>query len=138
MQSGMNKLVLNKELPHRRVDNVVYQGDKPLLKMIDHKFPDFDPMSVEGLKYTEKYYSMYPDKIEIYDQSLLFEVEIREKKQKNVVIRTPDLFSKVKPGSRKDQVKQLLDEGITSSKQIADILGTNPSYVQRLIKEIQT
>lgn len=39
--------------------------------------------------------------------------------------------------SRKEQVKYWMDKGMTSTKQIADHMGANPSYVQRLKKQLQ-
>jgi hypothetical protein len=42
----------------------------------------------------------------------------------------------IKIGSRKDQIKELMNKGMTSPSEIAKSLGTNASYVQRLIKEI--
>lgn len=140
MENGTKKLQLklNRELEYRRENNVVYQEDRPLLKVTDCMLPDFNPLSEKGLEYHEKFYNMFPEKVEVYDQELLFEVEIKVRKQKNVVIRDLNLFDQtLKVGSRKEQVSELLTQGTTSPKVIADILGTNASYVQRLIKEIQ-
>jgi transposase len=39
--------------------------------------------------------------------------------------------------TRKDQVRQLLDQGTTSSSKIAEELCTNASYVARLVKQIK-
>lgn len=39
-------------------------------------------------------------------------------------------------GSRLDQVRQLVESGMTSSTKIAKEIGANPSYVNRLIKQL--
>lgn len=40
-------------------------------------------------------------------------------------------------GSRKDQVKKLLSEGYSSPTEIANIVGSHPSYISQLIKKLQ-
>jgi len=55
----------------------------------------------------------------------------REAKVEEKVAETP------KSGSRKDQVKDLYLNGTTSPKAIAEVIGANPSYVHRLLKQIK-
>ena len=40
--------------------------------------------------------------------------------------------------TRKEQVKKLMDEGMTSAKQIADKIGAHPSYVSALIRKFRS
>lgn len=44
---------------------------------------------------------------------------------------------KIKKPSRLDQVRKLYESGITSPKQIAEELGTNTSYVHRLLTKVK-
>ena len=54
---------------------------------------------------------------------------IEDKAKKNV-------GKAVKKGSRKQQVKEAYDGGLTKPSDIARALGMNPAYVSRLLKEI--
>lgn len=38
--------------------------------------------------------------------------------------------------SRKEQIKELMDQGITSAKEIAEKIGAHPSYVSTIMKKI--
>jgi len=58
---------------------------------------------------------------------------IREKKPTYVVVDDP---SGQKPMTRKEQVNYYLQLGIESATEIANLIGSNPSYVSQLIKKI--
>lgn len=82
------------------------------------------------------------DKVPIYKKKTKVAEEKpqppKPKKEKAPVKKDPPkkTAKPAKKGSRKDQVRALLKSGVTDPKKIADELGTHPSYVWRLIKEI--
>lgn len=54
---------------YSRKDNVVYDDTgKPVIKMLAHKFPDWEILSNEGINYINRYREMYPQNIEIMSE----------------------------------------------------------------------
>lgn len=121
---------------YKRVDNILYANDLPIIKFTHSKFPDFDPLSQQGVKYMQSYIDMWPQHYEICEGWIVADDPTPQEVVINVGGVALDSLEGTVTLTRKQQVEFYLNQGITSPKQIAQEIGTNPSYVQRLIKEI--
>jgi len=116
-----------------------------------HKSLNIDKQTITDAAFLTKkqFYDKYNDKLKekaslscsaIYAQIrntiVDHKIPISKKRKTNKrKVQTNSTATPIK-GSRKDQVAQLLKQGMTSPSEIAKTLGTNASYVHRLIKQI--
>lgn len=147
---------------YSRVNSVLLENGVEILRFLETFPVNIEQFSEDNIKYHEKYitanpdlvewlieeedqYEYYKDEIEAekrqYEEmkkssKIHLEEKFKAKEQKETIDQTQvDSFDPT--WSRKEQVKFYLDRGVESSKEIAEKIGTNPSYVQRLIKEIK-
>lgn len=144
---------LDRRKKYSRIDSILYEDGVSILKLLQ-EFPINIPEFQESdFKYHEKYIAANPNFI----MWTCGDEEIRRfksdvglaKKVDRVAVQVvgkdnPTNIEKANESSevdstlsRKDQVRWYLESGISSPKEIAEKLGTNPSYVQRLKKEIE-
>lgn len=140
---------------YKRIDNVLYCNDTAIIKFTHSKFPDFDPLSEQGVKYMQSYINMWPQHFEILIE-VVISTDINEKEaiekymsHERVEKQTERFIDFEQPvpewseldfnpqWSRQQQVQFYLERGYTSASSIAQKIDANPTYVQRLIKQLQ-
>lgn len=170
---------------YKRIDNILYCNDIAIVKFTHSKFPDFDPLSEQGVKYMQSYIDTWKDhnyfeilpgwmvaddvqeelidvekcrtSVEYFVEKVVIPFnEIRPKSSQNTsgslkfhedlsksMTQSSEIESKWSESdfnpqwSRKQQVEFWVDRGHTSANTIAQIINANPSYVQRLLKQVK-
>lgn len=158
---------------YKRIDNILYCNDIAIVKFTYSKFPDFDLLSEQGVKYMQSYIDtwknhnyfevlpgwMVADDVQeeldfmnlevpqhlqqiidrvkqgaeaIYKASTIPIVDFEIKSSTTFGVESHDPNS-----SRLDQVRYWFSRGVTSPSIIASTIDANPSYVQRLLKQVK-
>jgi hypothetical protein len=146
---------------YKRIDNILYCDDIAIIKFTHSKFPNFDPLSEQGVKYMQSYINMWPQHFEILEgwittDDVEEEIIDIEKCRTSIeyfvekVVKGPQVIpfhhtitsqwieNDFNPQwSRQQQVQFYLERGYTSASAIAQKINANPSYIQRLLKQLQ-
>lgn len=145
---------LNLAQTYKRIDNILYCEDIAIVKFIKDQFPDFDSLTLQGIRYMQKYIDMYPQYCEVLEGWIVsddiiehtnFHLQDNCERIENQIVREQQIQSITTFGveghdpnsSRLEQVRYCFSKGVTSASIIASTIDANPSYVQRLLKQIQ-
>jgi hypothetical protein len=60
-------MLLDPNTAYNRVDGIIYQGDTPIIRLLGTKFPDYSPLSEQGVIYMNSYFAHNPDLYEVLD-----------------------------------------------------------------------
>ena len=146
------KLDRNKQ--YQRIDSYLIENGVQILKFLQEFSVNIDHFEENHFIYHEKYISDNPtqiewlieeeEQLEYYCDEYKRGQEVVEKEEKEVEVveevnqQDTDISSFNPTWSRKQQVKFYLDRGVDKVSEIAEKIGANPSYVQRLVKEIKS
>lgn len=145
------KLDRNKQ--YQRIDSYLIENGVQILKFLQEFSVNVDHFEENHFIYHEKYISDNPTQIEwlieeeeqleyYCDEYKRGQEGVVEEKEVEVVEEVnqqdTDISSFNPTWSRKQQVKFYLDRGVEKVSEIAEKIGANPSYVQRLVKEIKS
>lgn len=158
---------------YKRIDNILYCNDIAIVKFTHSKFPDFNPLGEQGVKYIQSYIDMWKDHNyfevlpgwmvadDTQEELDLMNLEVPQHLQqiidgvkqgaeaihKALMIPITDFEIKSSTtfgveshdpnSSRLDQVRYWFSRGVTSPSIIASTIDANPSYVQRLLKQVK-
>jgi hypothetical protein len=145
---------LNLQCTFKRVDNILYQDDEPVVRF-KQTFADLPTMLKGTVEYMQKYINMFPDLIEVLGErdvkvleDLLFindyvtqldqisTLVVVEQSQMPADDLSSDSESHNPNSPRIDQVRFYMQKGGDKASIIASKIDAHPSYVQRLIKQI--
>jgi hypothetical protein len=102
------------------------------VKQID-SIDQANPLVEKGSEYASKH---RPSKEDKQTTPLPKAAAVSKVRVESEIVK-PEKIVEVSQGSRLDQVRDLMQQGITSPSKIAAMLNTNASYVQRLKKQIE-
>lgn len=135
---------LHRDRQYSRKNSFLIENGVEIVKFLQGFPVDIEKFNEGDIKYHEKYITDNPDLVEwlIEEDEML---EYYRDDFEKVIVEKEIVVSKSQEGvesfdptwSRKRQVQFYLDRGIEKSSEIAEKIGANPSYVQRLIKEIK-
>lgn len=60
-------MLLDPNTTYNRVGGIIYQGDEPIIRLLGTKFPDYSPLSEQGVAYMNNYFKHNPDLFEVID-----------------------------------------------------------------------
>ena len=136
-------MIFNKEKRYARINSILLEDGIGMLEFKQKFAVDIESLSEDDKKYHEKYIAA---NYELIDWMISEEEQQKRKIKSTPTICTPktieakitvNLDEEIDPTwSRLKQVSYLMEKGETSSSKIAEKLGTNPSYVHRLMKPI--
>ena len=146
------KLDRNKQ--YQRIDSYLIENGVQILKFLQEFSVNIDHFEENHFIYHEKYISDNPtqiewlieeeEQLEYYCDEFKSSQCVVEKEEKEVEVveevsqQDTDISSFNPTWSRKQQVKFYLNRGVEKVSEIAEKIGANPSYVQRLVKEIKS